>query len=233
MTTLASIYAEFDWEPARADSAFQIALSMNPNSAEARHLYALLLAESDRLDEAMAQQRRAGLLDPESLIHPTNLGLIQIYRGENDEALETLNDVVERDPTFYLGHLHKSTLFMVMGRPAEALTAISTAEQVVGSPPVVRALRASALALSGDTEGANAILESMEAEAETTYVSPPLFAQVYLALSDTSRALDYLERGLQERDVYMTVIRPWPFVSVLQENGRFKRILEAMEGTDR
>jgi serine/threonine-protein kinase len=232
MTTLASIYAEFDWEPARADSAFQVALAMNPNSAEARHLYALMLAESDRLDEAMAQQRRAGLLDPESLIHPTNLGLIQMYRGKNQEALRTFDEVVERDPTFYLAHLHKATLFMVMGQPAEALSAIATAEQVVGSPPVVRAIRASALAFSGDSLGVAAILESMEAEAETTYVSPPLFAQVYLALSDTSRALDYLELGLQERDVYMTVIRPWPFVTVLKDNGRFRRILQAMDGTD-
>ncbi|MFT5144009.1 MAG: tetratricopeptide (TPR) repeat protein/TolB-like protein [Rhodothermales bacterium] len=233
MTTLASIYSEFDWKPAKADSAFELALAMNPNSAEARHLYASHLSESGRLDEAIAQQRRAGLLDPESLIHPTNLGLIQLYRGENEEALKTFDSVVQQDPTFYMAHLNRSTLLMVMGRAEEAISAISTAELVVGSPPVVRAIRASALALSGDEGGARDILKSMEAESETTYVSPPLFAQVYLALSDTSRALDYLEQGLKARDVYMTVIKPWPFGAVLKDNARFKRILAAMEGDGR
>jgi hypothetical protein len=127
-----------------------------------------------------------------------------------------------------MAHLNRSALLMVMGRPEEAILSIATAERLVGSPPVVSAVRASALALSGDEVGARGILKSMEAESETTYVSPPLFAQVYLALSDTSRALDYLEQGLEERDVYMTVIKPWPFVALLKENARFKRILRAM-----
>jgi hypothetical protein len=42
-----------------------------------------------------------------------------------------------------------------------------------------------------------------------------------------------LEDGLRARDVYMTVIKPWPFGEVLKDNARFKRSLAAMEGGGR
>lgn len=228
MTTLASIYSEFDWDVGKADSVFQMTLALNPSSAEARHLYASHLAESGRLDEAAAQQRRASLLDPESLIQPTNLGLIQFYQRKNREALKTFDEVLERDPTFYMAHLNRSLLLMEMDRPEEALEALDATESLVGRPPVVRALSASAYALGGQEARALELLSDLEAESQTAYVSPPLFAQVYLALADTARALDYLERGLEERDVYMTVMQPWPFVDVLRDNPRFQRVLERM-----
>lgn len=117
---------------------------------------------------------------------------------------------------------------MEMDRPEEALEALDATESLVGRPPVVRALSASAYALSGQEGRALELLGLLEVESQTTYVSPPLFAQVYLALADTARALDYLERGLEERDVYMTVMQPWPFVDVLRDNPRFQRVLERM-----
>ncbi|MFT4605827.1 MAG: adenylate cyclase [Rhodothermales bacterium] len=228
MTTLASIYSEFDWDVEKADSAFALAIAENPNSAEARHLHASHLAESGRLQLALAEQRLAGLLDPESLIHPTNLGLIQFYRRDNEASLRAFDEVIERDPTFYMAHLNRSLLMVAMGQPEASLESLSKAERLVGPQPVVRSLQASALAAAGKESESREILAELSELAETRYVSAPLFAQIYLALSDTSRALDYLELGLRDHDVYLTVMRPWPFLDVVRDNPRFQRVLEGM-----
>ncbi|MBT3449191.1 MAG: protein kinase [Bacteroidetes Order II. Incertae sedis bacterium] len=227
-TTLASIYSEFDWDTERADSAFIAAIDLNPNSAEAHHLFASHLSESGRLERALDQQRLAGLLDPESLIHPTNLALIHFYNRENRDALQLYDEVLDKDSSFYMAHLNRSFLTLAMGQPEASLNSLAAAERLVGPRPVVRALRASAFAQAGDTEQAERILDSLLQESESRYVSAPLFSQVYISLGDTSRALDYLNQGLLERDVYMTVMRPWPLLDVLRDNPRFQRILSTM-----
>jgi Tfp pilus assembly protein PilF len=55
-------YYERDW--ARADSEFQQAVKLNPNSTYAHKHYGLFLASRERFEEAVTEGRRALELDP-------------------------------------------------------------------------------------------------------------------------------------------------------------------------
>ncbi|MBO6577228.1 MAG: protein kinase [Rhodothermales bacterium] len=228
-TALASVASEFEWDTDRADNQFAEALRLNPNLSEAHHLYASHLAETGRLQLALEHQRRAMLLDPVAPIHPTNYGQLLFYAGQHTRALSFLDEVVAEHPGFYVAHLNRSYPLLALGRWDDAIKALEDAEGVVEPQHLTRALKASALAWSGRTTAARVLLKALEDEADSVYVAPPLLAQIHIALGDTSRALDQLEQGFTSKDVYMTVLKPWPFAEPVRDNPRFQRILADMD----
>src|SRR5262249_42419863 len=66
-TSLAAINQGYYWNWVEAEKEFARAIQLNPNYSTARHWYALYLAASGRLDEAISEITRARELDPFSL----------------------------------------------------------------------------------------------------------------------------------------------------------------------
>ncbi len=66
----------FDWDWAGAEQIYQRAIELNPNFATARHWHGFYLGMLGRVDEALAEMRRAQRLNPLSLIIRTHLGLM-------------------------------------------------------------------------------------------------------------------------------------------------------------
>jgi hypothetical protein len=68
------------------------------------------------------------------------------------------------------------------------------------------------LALAGDTAAARRQLSAVLAAVGTRYVREDYVAAVYLALGDTSRTLEWLDRGLAAQAANMAWInRAWRF----------------------
>ncbi len=72
--------------------------SMVPESAEVHNFLGIMLAEHGRMDEAVAQFRRALELDPGSARTHWNLGAALASRGARPEAITHLRRSVELDP---------------------------------------------------------------------------------------------------------------------------------------
>src|SRR2546425_10817938 len=88
-TTLAGVLAAYDLDWPAAEREFRRALQLNPRYASAHHWYALrYLAPMGRLDEAIAEMKRAQELDPLSPIISTNLGMAYYYARQYDQAME-------------------------------------------------------------------------------------------------------------------------------------------------
>jgi len=64
----------FEWDWTGAEREFKRAIELNPNLATAHHWYGDYLANMGRLDEGIAQTKRALELDPLSLIINTTMG---------------------------------------------------------------------------------------------------------------------------------------------------------------
>jgi hypothetical protein len=73
---------------------------------------------------------------------------------------------------------------------------------------------------------ARKILEEMEQAAATRYLASPQLAVIHLGLGETDRALDRLERGLEERLYFMIYLRADPIYDELRSHPRFTRLLE-------
>jgi len=100
-TSLAGEKVLGEWDWAGADREFQRALAIDPRYAPAHHWYATLyLAPLGRVDEAIAEAKKAVDLDPLSLIYNTDLGWMYALARRYDPAEERLKQVLEMDPHF-------------------------------------------------------------------------------------------------------------------------------------
>ena len=105
--TLADAHAElgviifwYDWDWNAAENQCKRALELNPNSADAHQVYALLLSTTGRHAEALAEVKRARELDPLNLRTNALEGQALIYAGQTDEALARLQKTFELEPNF-------------------------------------------------------------------------------------------------------------------------------------
>ena len=57
---------------------------------------------------------------------------------------------------------------------------------------------------------------------------PTDIAMVYALAGENSRALDWLERGFEERDPYMSYLSGDPVFDPLRENPRFQDLLRRL-----
>ncbi|MCZ6714595.1 MAG: protein kinase, partial [Deltaproteobacteria bacterium] len=89
-----------------AETAFQRALALNPNSVSANFLYGILLGDIlARYEEALALIRKALELDPLSLDASWRVGRALNWLGRFDDALASYERVIEIDPDFAFGYL--------------------------------------------------------------------------------------------------------------------------------
>jgi serine/threonine protein kinase/tetratricopeptide (TPR) repeat protein len=109
------------WKWSDAQSEFQRALQMSPNSANVHYFYAFsFLLPQKRIDEALREIQVALSLDPLSPIVNTNLAATLMDAHRYPEALAQFQKTLERDPGFRPAHLKLSVLYASMGRFAEA-----------------------------------------------------------------------------------------------------------------
>jgi len=85
---LAEVKLYYDWDWAGAEQALQRALELNPNLAEAHAHYAWYLARLGRLDEGLAEMKRAQELDPLAPIYSAFLGQQYWGAGLYEEAID-------------------------------------------------------------------------------------------------------------------------------------------------
>jgi hypothetical protein len=83
-------------------------------------------------------------------------------------------------------------------------------------------------AISGQTAGARLVLGELTAARRSSYVPPYRIATVHAGLGDAAAALQWLERGLDERDVRMVFLRVDPTWSALRRDPRFTTLLRRM-----
>ena len=81
-------------------------------------------------------------------------------------------------------------------------------------------------AISGDGAKAREVLDELKGLSNRRYVPPVALALVYNGLGDKQEALFWLERGCEERDVRLTLLRVDPKWDSLRAEPRFIAILK-------
>src|SRR5262249_14555759 len=130
-TALAMILCIGDLDMAGSISQFQQAIALNPNYATTHHWYGNgpLLALG-RVEEAIAEGKRAVELDPFSPIINADLGQNLFCARRYDEAIAQLRKTLEIDPTFYYAHYNLGMALQLKGDLPDAIAEYTQAQQL-------------------------------------------------------------------------------------------------------
>ena len=226
-TALGWIGFYHDWDWTQSEKHFTHALTLNRRDFSAHLGYAHLLSNTYRLEEALKEIDAALALDPVSPIAATLKGQFLLYGGRHDESRHQVRQTLTMAPGFWIAQLQLGRIHLQQRRYEDALAAFSTARQSGGSWAPL-ALIGYTHARADNRADANRVLGELTSASRHSYVPPYYIALVHNGLSQPNEALDWLERGYEERDVRMVFLGVDPAWDSLRGLPRFNGLLKQM-----
>jgi len=182
------------WDLEAAEAAFERAIALSPDYPTAHAWYGTHLIWVGRIDEGVAQIRRALELDPLSLIINSNLVEALRSAGRLDEAMEQYQRLYALSSTF--GASNSGWIHLADGSLEEALAAFDRGDYDLG--------RLHVFARMGDWDKAHQVYVEIEEQlregSSQRWQTGFTLISAAWALGDTSRTFELLEQAVEERD---------------------------------
>jgi len=235
--SLGWVMALYDWDWSGAEKEFQRAIALNPNYAVAHQWYGGILWNMGRLDESMAQEKRALELDPLSLMINRNVGDAFLFARQYDQAIEQYRKTLELDPTFISGINNLALAYVQNSMYPEAIAEYEKAASVIGNaaPPPGRGAGnalppyglAYVYAKAGRRAEAQQLLNRMNEASKQRYIPAMNSARIYSALGEKDKAFDWLEKAYADRSIAAQTfgIKVDPSFDPLRSDPRFANLL--------
>lgn len=222
-TSLGFIRTVYDWDWPGAEQEYKRAISLNPNYANAHYFYAFtFLITRGRVDEAIAEMKRAVELDPLSLIINTNLGRTYFLARQYDKALEQYRKTLDLEPAFPRAHDRLQEVYEQRGAYNEAIADMEKVNPAVGA-------RVKAAFEKNGIKGYWQERIALDQEQSQRAYSPAYFtAAKYAALGDSAQALTWLEKAYEDRDTWLVSIKIDPIFDGIRSDPRFVSLLRNM-----
>jgi serine/threonine-protein kinase len=223
-------YATFrgDWKWPEAEKEFKQAISLNDNYASVHQWYANYLAAQGRFDEAIKETRRTQEIDKTSLIINAHFGLVYYLAHRFDESIAECKKAIDLDPSFFVARRYMGLSYAQKGMYKEAIAEFEKAVSASSGSPLMRAEYANTLALSGDTNKAQAELNNLIEMSNQKYISAYHIAAIYVGLKDKDHAFEWLEKAFQDRADWMAFLKVDPRFDSLKSDPRFINLLHRM-----
>jgi TolB-like protein/DNA-binding winged helix-turn-helix (wHTH) protein/Flp pilus assembly protein TadD len=213
----------FEWDFEAAGKEFQRAIELNPNYATAHHWYAWHLGLSGRYDDALAEMRKAENLDPLSLIINSDLAELLLIAHSYDESIRQSRKTLEMDPNFALAHNQLGQAYLQKQMYDPAIAELEKAVQLSAGSPTCEANLARAYAASGSRSGAEKLLSDLKKRSNPSASLASEIAMIYAALGNRDQAMNWLEKGYEERFNPGVLLRPG--FDPLRSDPRFKTLV--------
>ena len=224
---LGNVLMNYDWDWRGAEREFRRAIELNPGYAPAHHWYALDLLVMGRREEALREVRRARELEPLSLVMSTGMARVLYFTRDHAAAEAEYRRALAMDSSFVTARLGLGLTLLQRGSPDAALAEYRTALRLLGgSQPVVSALVAHALAVSGRTAEAREALAALERETAARYVPPEYLALVRIGLGERDEAMALLEQAYANRSGAMAFLGVEPLLDPLRSDPGFVALME-------
>jgi tetratricopeptide (TPR) repeat protein len=208
------------WDLKRAQAELSRTLELNPNFAEAHHLYGYLLDVLDRKSEALAQQRRSMELDP--FARPWALGRAYVYARQFDAAVQELRMRDDARPGTIRRDLIKAYWYAGMWREwvDETAREFRASNDETSAETIERAF-----GRGGKTAAAEWLLSTLETRAREHYVPFGQLAYATARLQRKDATLAYLERAYDEHYPFLITLKSDPMYDFLQHDERYLALL--------
>jgi len=226
-TSLGWIEAFVDWDWPGSDREFRRAVDLQPNYPTAHHWYSHYLAAVGQLDDSLAEIRRAHQLDPFEVNIDVWLGTILYDLGCYDEAIAQHQKTIELYPHTAAAQLNE--ISTILGRQGKLNAAVESQRksQTLSDDPRF----AETLWQAYTSSGYNGYLKKRIEHTISTSArgSEPAssLAQLYATLGDKDAALRWLERAVEQRDVWL-YLKTDPAYDNIRSDPRFQSLVRRM-----
>jgi TolB-like protein/DNA-binding winged helix-turn-helix (wHTH) protein/Tfp pilus assembly protein PilF len=225
-TSLAYVKLSYDWDLDAAEREFKRAIELNPRYATAHHWYAHYFLAKGQPEQALAEVRRAQVLDPLSFIINVGVGWCLYHARRYDDAIQQYRKALDLNPDFPLTHCTLGMALVQKKLYEEALAEFNKAKALPGSHAFAMANIGGTYALSGRRADARQVLTELQQSANQHYVPAIYVAAIYAALGDRNEAIGWTQRGYDERSDYMVYLKTEPWVDSLRTDPRFQHLLQ-------
>jgi len=207
------------------------ATALDPNNAEAHHIYGVNLYMLGRVEPAAAEFRRALQLDPQRAITWDNLAWLLKYQHRIAESVRAADSGLAADPGAYYLYADRASMRLAAGdtagaqADAEAAVRTSPAEYRSYAEPVLAEVEAA----KGDSAAARVLLAATIARLpdpeHPNYVAAYGLAVAFLRLGDPDRAIAILEHA-RPAGVRAWFITRDPGFDPIRDTPRFRALVE-------
>jgi adenylate cyclase len=227
LTTSGLINCIFDYNWANAKTLFEKAILSNPSNGFAHLYYGNLLQWVYGNTEAGINEVKKGLsIDPLSNTLNYGLGRNYFLAKNYDSAYVYLKKTYIMNPNFAVTIPFYALVLVHRKDFTEALNVLNT--DPAGGMNLMLDIRGPSLsclyAAEGDKVRAKAELEKSLKEVPNQ--SPYHFARGFIAIGDFDKAITYLQRAYDVRDIRIWHIKVDPALDPIRDDPRFKAILK-------
>ncbi|MBT8053815.1 MAG: hypothetical protein HKN57_08315 [Xanthomonadales bacterium] len=221
---LGAVQLFFDWDLSAAARSFDIAIELNPASANARHLRAISLALGGHDQAALAEMERALSADPSSVIANCDMGMIHYWGRRFSEAKRWFDTTLEQDPDFAHARSGLAFTLLELGEEDVAVREIRIASGNRGrnAPGEL----AYVLGRAGHTAEAGSLLTKQLASGRDQPVDPYQRVLAHLGLEDYEGAFGWLDQALEHRSRDLVLLGVSPIADPMRSSARFKDFMK-------
>jgi TolB-like protein/Flp pilus assembly protein TadD len=208
-----------------AETKFKRVIEMSPNDFQAHLAYAFLLSNTKRHEEAVAEVRRARELNPMSPLLLALESQILLDAGHEEEAISQAKKALDFEPNFWVAHLHLGSAYASQKQYDQATVEYEKAIQLAPETSVPKTALARLFILRGDHKRAYAIARELESHRSERFVKLSSLAAIYSGLGNKDRALDLLEKAVEEHEFPCFCSRESSLFDNLRSEPRFRELL--------
>jgi len=219
--SMSAVKLFYEWDWAEAEKQVKRAQDLDPKNPGAHDMHSVYLEAMGRLDEARGVTKRALELDPLSLMMNTNVGVDDYYARQYDEAIAQLEKTINLDPRYNPAYLWLGQAFEQKKMYGQAIATFQNGLKQGERHPKILSSLAHTYALAGERDKANKVLDELRAMSKQRYVSPYLFAVVYVGLGDKDQAFAWLDKAYQDRTFFLLWLKYEPRFDSLHDDPRF------------
>jgi serine/threonine-protein kinase len=225
--SLAAVKLLYDWDWPGAEKEFKRALELNPNYYTAHEWYAIYLAVTGKIDEAVAEMKHAAELEP--LFTSGQIGIARhlYFAKKFDAAIEQFKRALESDPNSFWGHAHLGQAYIAKSRYPKAITHFTRATMLTGGKEAgMLSGLGYAHAVSDNHDEARQILNRLLELSNQRYVPPFYIAGIYIGLGDRDRAFQWLEKAYTDRSEWLIYLNIEHMLDPIREDPRFDELVK-------
>jgi serine/threonine protein kinase/Tfp pilus assembly protein PilF len=218
-------YQWLDWELPSAERSLLRAIELNPQMAIARAYLGVLRVWTGRPAEGISEARRAIELEPESALLAYICSNALYWSRRFPESREQANRALTLDPAALFNHWWRPSLLVAMGAIDEAIKPTEDALRLSTRPAFLVSSLARGYAESGLRDDAMALVDELLRRSKSEYIAPLHLADAFAALDDRTRAFDFFEQALRDRNASMILMSSTPFYDRIRDDPRFAAVL--------
>lgn len=214
-----------DWDVQESKRLMKRALEINPNLMQAHEWNAYIQSVTGDTDGAVKTIERLLLTDQNSpaLYALYSFHLYQAHRLE--DSLHAAQRAVSIDPNSFWAIFALGMDSADMKRHNQSFAAMRRLMEMSNRHPMSIAGLGYALACAGRHEEAQVLLDKLLEISQESYASHYFIACIYLRLGEIEEVYKWLEKGIEERDVWILFCGQSMIFEVIRSEPRFQDLM--------